>query len=88
MFGPSAAGWVGTGGWLFGDGAGPYEYVFFFFQLAFCGTATTIVSGAVAERMRFQGYLVAAAITAAVIYPIAGHWAWAAPPDGSRASGS
>ena len=85
MFGPSAAGWVGTGGWLFGDGAGPYEYVFFFFQLAFCGTATTIVSGAVAERMRFQGYLVAAAITAAVIYPIAGHWAWAMDADGGPA---
>ena len=82
MFGASAAGWVGTGGWLFGEGAGPYQYVFFFFQLAFCGTATTIVSGAVAERMRFQGYLAAAAVTAAVIYPIAGHWAWATDADG------
>ena len=85
MFGPSAAGWVGTGDWLFGDGASPYQYAFFLFQLAFCGTATTIVSGAVAERMRFQGYLIAAAVTAAVIYPLAGHWAWATDSDGNPA---
>jgi Amt family ammonium transporter len=45
--------------------------------MAFCGTATTILSGAVAERMRFQGYFVATAILAGAIYPVVGHWAWA-----------
>ena len=49
---------------------------FFFFQMMFCGTATTIVSGAVAERMRFAGYFVCAAILSTLIYPLAGHWIW------------
>ena len=49
---------------------------FFICRLGFCGTATTIVSGAVSERMRFSGYLVVAAIISAVIYPVIGHWVW------------
>ncbi|MCB1169751.1 MAG: guanylate cyclase, partial [Leptospiraceae bacterium] len=49
---------------------------FFVFQLAFCGTAATIVSGAVAERLKFQGYLMITALVSLVIYPILGHWAW------------
>ena len=49
---------------------------FLFYQLMFCGTATTIVSGAVAERMKFTAYLVVAVITAGVVYPLVGHWAW------------
>ena len=76
MFGATADGWFGTSGFLFGDTANPWMMAFFIFQLGFCGTATTIVSGAVAERMRFSGYLVAATIISAVIYPVIGHWAW------------
>ncbi|MEZ5656925.1 MAG: ammonium transporter [Sphingobium sp.] len=49
---------------------------FFFFQVMFCGTAATIVSGAVAERMRFGSYMACVMILAAFVYPIAGHWAW------------
>jgi len=49
---------------------------FFLFQAMFCGTATTIFSGAVAERMRFSSYAIAATITAAIIYPLFGQWAW------------
>ena len=49
---------------------------FLLFQMVFCTTATTIVSGAVAERMSFRGYLIIAAITAGLIYPLFGHWAW------------
>ncbi len=49
---------------------------FFFFQAMFCGTATTIFSGAVAERMRFGAYMAAAFLLAVFIYPIFGHWAW------------
>ena len=76
MFGATAGGWIGTSGFLFGDTAKPWLMAFFIFQLGFCGTATTIVSGAVAERMRFTGYLVVATIISAVIYPVIGHWVW------------
>ncbi len=76
MFGDTAGGWIGTSGFLFGETGKPWLMAFFIFQLGFCGTATTIVSGAVAERMRFSGYLVAAAIISAVIYPVIGHWVW------------
>ena len=55
MFGVSSGGLIGTSGFLFGDTADPWLMAFFIFQLGFCGTATTIVSGAVSERMRFGG---------------------------------
>ena len=42
----------------------------------FCGTAVTIISGAVAERMRLTGYLVVTVITALFLYPVIGHWVW------------
>ena len=50
---------------------------FVLFQLMFCATATTIVSGAVAERMRFGAYLAISALVSLLIYPVFGHWAWA-----------
>ncbi len=49
---------------------------FFFFQAMFCGTATTIFSGAVAERMKFSSYMVIVVILSTFIYPVFGHWAW------------
>jgi ammonium transporter, Amt family len=48
----------------------------FLFELVFCGTSATIVSGSVNERMKYGSFLVFAAILTAVIYPIAGHWVW------------
>jgi Amt family ammonium transporter len=48
----------------------------FFFQLVFCGTAATIVSGAVAERIKFKSFLVFSIAICAVIYPVTGHWIW------------
>jgi Amt family ammonium transporter len=48
----------------------------FFFQLVFCGTAATIVSGAVAERIRFPAFIVFSAVVCAVLYPVTGHWIW------------
>jgi ammonium transporter, Amt family len=48
----------------------------FFFQLVFAGTAATIVSGAVAERIKFIAFLVFSFILVAFMYPITGHWIW------------
>ncbi len=48
----------------------------FFFQLVFCGTAATIVSGAVAERIKFISFILFSFVIATVIYPVMGHWIW------------
>jgi Amt family ammonium transporter len=48
----------------------------FFFQLVFCGTAATIVSGAVAERIKFASFIVFSFVLAIVVYPLVGHWIW------------
>ena len=48
----------------------------FFFQLVFCATAATIVSGAMAERTKFVAYCVYSAVISAVVYPIEAGWVW------------
>ena len=48
----------------------------FFFQLVFCGTAATIVSGAVAERIKYKSFIFFSFIMTMIIYPIVGHWIW------------
>jgi Amt family ammonium transporter len=48
----------------------------FFFQLVFCGTAATIVSGAVAERIKYTSFILFSFVMAMLIYPIVGHWVW------------
>jgi Amt family ammonium transporter len=48
----------------------------FFFQLVFCGTAATIVSGVVAERIKYSSFILFSLILTAVIYPIVGKWIW------------
>ena len=85
MFGASAWGLFGTDHfWLEGIDA-PHMWTIFLFQLTFCGTATTIISGAVAERMRFSGYLMVSVLTSAAIYPLMGHWVWGGNVEGSPA---
>ena len=48
----------------------------FFFQLVFCGTAATIVSGAVAERVKYLSFIIFSLFLTMFIYPIVGHWIW------------
>lgn len=85
MFGTSSYG--GLWGWqpelLFFGYTEDWSMTFFIFQLMFCGTAATIMSGAVAERMSINGYLFASLMIALLIYPVAGHWAWGGLLNGS-----
>lgn len=52
------------------------ESISFLFQLAFAGTAATIVSGAVAERIRFDAFLIFSLLLVGISYAITGHWIW------------
>lgn len=85
MFGPTLNGWAGTGPFfLEGMDSNPWNYAFLLFQIMFAGTAATIVSGAVAERMKFGAYLVGTFCMGLIIYPVFGHWAWGSLWIGSQ----
>jgi Amt family ammonium transporter len=77
MFGSSSNGWlIDRFAWLPGYAGNHPVWIFWVFQAVFAATSATIVSGAVAERTKFVGYLIFSAIVSGLIYPIAGHWAW------------
>ncbi|UUX49274.1 ammonium transporter [Nisaea acidiphila] len=75
MFGQSQSGLFGWSFMLFNE-IDAELVAFFMYQLMFCGTAATIISGAVAERMSFNAYLAVSALVSVLIYPLFGHWAW------------
>lgn len=86
MFGTSWGGLVGTDGFFLLGIEGQetsWTYAFFFFQAVFAATAATIVSGAVAERTKFAGYLIFSVLITGLIYPIFGAWAWGGLFNGS-----
>jgi len=76
MFGQSFHGFLGISQFCIRFENNAFLSAFFFFQAMFCGTATTIFSGAVAERMRFASYLLIAIFLSTFVYPVYGHWAW------------
>ncbi len=80
MFGgQSLGGWLGIAN-FFPAFAPTQEGVsllaFLIFQVMFCGTAVTILSGAIAERLRFESYIIITFLISGLVYPIFGHWAW------------
>jgi len=83
MFGTSSQGLLGVTGFALNSTGETWVTIFFLFQLVLCGTATTIIVGAVAERMRLYGYIVIAVVTSLLIYPIFGHWVWGGVEDGT-----
>jgi Amt family ammonium transporter len=76
MFGISQIGWFGSNNFFLSGDNSPKAMVFFLYQAMFCGTATTIISGAVAERLKFLGYFIIITLVSGIIYPLYGHWAW------------
>ncbi|CCQ54196.1 ammonium transporter [Crocosphaera watsonii WH 8501] len=86
MFGGPENPFIGFGGWfLSGEpatyGLDPFPAglpisVAFLFQAAFAGTAATIVSGAVAERIKFTDFIIFSLLLVGISYPITGHWVW------------
>jgi Amt family ammonium transporter len=86
MFGVSKTGLFGTSGFFLSDfspDGDPWVLAFWMFQVVFCATAATIVSGAMAERTKFVSYLVYSALVSAIIYPVFGSWAWGSLFNGS-----
>jgi Amt family ammonium transporter len=67
-------GWSGFA--LTGDAYNGLTLVYFFWQAVFAATSVTIVAGMVAERMKFQAYLLYTVLINILIYPIYGHWVW------------
>ena len=86
MFGATTTGWFGTTGYFLSDftpDGDPWVLAFWMFQVVFAATAATIVSGAMAERTKFTGYILYSIFVSALIYPVFGSWAWGSLLNGS-----
>ena len=76
FLGEDLIGFIGKPGFDIFTGYANFDWSNFVFNLVFCATTATIVSGSMAERTRFLSYCVYSAIISAVIYPIEAHWTW------------
>lgn len=81
MFGDNPSGLIGTTHFLLGD-VDHKDYSLLFFQTMFAATAVTIASGAMAERTRYEAYLIGAIVISALIYPVYGSWVWGSLYEG------
>lgn len=75
MFGVNHSGFIGLSHFA-PNQLDDWNWNLLFFQMMFAATATTIASGAMAERIHFVAYVVSAAIVSGLIYPVFGSWAW------------
>ena len=76
LLGEDVLGFIGKPGFDIFTSYANFDFSNFVFNLVFCATTATIVSGAMAERTKFISYLIYSAAISVFIYPITGHWIW------------
>jgi len=76
LLGEDLAGFIGKPGFDIFTSYQDFDWSNFVFNLVFCATTATIVSGAMAERTKFLSYCIYSAVISALIYPIEAHWIW------------
>lgn len=76
LFGEDMVGLIGKPGFDIFTSYADFDWSNFVFNLVFCATTATIVSGAMAERTKFLSYCIYSAVISALIYPIEAHWIW------------
>ncbi len=76
FLGPDVAGFMGMPDFKIFTDYKSFDWSNFVFNLVFCATTATIVSGAMAERTKFLSYCIYSAVISAVVYPIEAHWTW------------
>ena len=76
LMGEDLVGFIGKPGFDLFTSYANFDFSSFVFNLVFCATTATIVSGAMAERTKFLSYCVYSAVISALIYPIEAHWIW------------
>ena len=76
LMGEDLLGFIGKPGFDLFTSYANFDFSGFVFNLVFCATTATIVSGAMAERTKFLSYCIYSAVISALIYPIEAHWIW------------
>lgn len=76
LFGEDLFGFIGRPGFDLFTSYADFDWSGFVFNLVFCATTATIVSGAMAERTKFLSYCIYSAVISALIYPVEAHWIW------------